>query len=84
MSPLNGDVSDADFLKSYTTDYCAALHNAGHLCKLLCYKDNKELTHAFPPLKTYLPESREVMEKMIAWIGQIESGNQLRFSSSTD
>ena len=81
-SPVTSN--DADFLKSYTTDYCVAFHKAGHLCKLLYYKDNKELTHAFPSLKTDLPESREVMEKMVAWIGQIESRNQLRFSSSTD
>ncbi len=84
LPPVFLTSSDADFLKRYTTDYCAALRKAGHLCELLYYKDNKELTHAFPPLKTDLPESREVMEKMVAWIGQIESRNQLRFSSSTD
>ena len=67
--------SDKDFLKNYTECYEAALRKAGHPCKYLFYRGNKELDHAFPSLKPDLPESREVLEKLIEWIGNLEDGN---------
>ena len=60
--------SDADFLKSYTKRYAAALRSAGHSCKLVYYEGNKKLTHAFPALKPDLPESRNVMDQLVDWI----------------
>ena len=81
LPPMFLTSSDADFLKKYTIDYSEALHKAGHPCEFLYYEGNKELTHAFPSLRTDLPESREVMEKMIEWIGRIESSMQKRISS---
>ena len=69
--------SDRDFLKGYTKHFDAALREAEHPCKLLYYTGNKELNHAFPALKPDLPESREVWEKLIEWIGQIEDAEQV-------
>lgn len=60
--------SDADFLKDNTKRYTAALRRAGHPCKLVYYKDNRELTHAFPALKPELPESRNVLDQLVEWI----------------
>ena len=62
--------SDADFLKGYTKRYAAALRRAGHPCELLYFTDNKALTHAFPALKPDLPESREVLDRMVEWLRQ--------------
>ena len=64
--------SDADFLKRYTQRYAKALHDANHPCEYLYYRDNKELDHAFPSLKPELPESREIMDKLIAWIDRMK------------
>jgi acetyl esterase/lipase len=63
--------SDADFLKSYTKRFAAALRGAGHPCTLVYYEDNKELTHAFPALKPDLPESRNVLDQLVEWIAGI-------------
>jgi len=60
--------SEADFLRSYTKRYAAALRAAGHPCTLVYYEDNKELTHAFPALKPGMPESKDVLEKLVKWI----------------
>ena len=59
--------SDADFLKNNTKRYAAALRAAGHPCTLIYYEDNRELTHAFPALKPEIPESRDVLEKLVKW-----------------
>jgi len=59
--------SDADFLKRYTKRYAEALRKAGHPCKLVFFEDNRKLTHAFPAIKPDLPESRDVLDKMIEW-----------------
>lgn len=79
MDPESPDVTDplppvflagskADFLRSYTKRYAAALQRAGHPCRLVYYEDNKELTHAFPALKPDLPESREILDQLVEWI----------------
>ena len=60
--------SEADFLKSHTKRYAAALRAAGHPCTLIHYKGNRELTHAFPALKPELPESRDVRDRMVEWL----------------
>ena len=60
--------SDADFLRDYTKRYAAALREAGHPCKLIYYEDDKELTHAFPALKPGIPESRDVLDKLVKWM----------------
>jgi len=60
--------SDADFLRNYTKRYAAALREAGHPCTLVYYEDNRELTHAFPALKPGIPESRDVLDKLVEWI----------------
>jgi len=60
--------SKADFLRSYTRRYAEALRKAGHPCTLVYYEQNRELTHAFPALKPNLPESREVLDRLIAWL----------------
>lgn len=59
--------SEADFLHSYTKRYAEALRQAEHPCELVYYTDNKELTHAFPALKPDLPESRDVLNKLVEW-----------------
>ncbi len=66
--------SDKDFLKRYTECYEEALRKAGHPCKYLFYKGNKELDHAFPSLKPDLPQSREVLEELIGWMGHAADG----------
>lgn len=63
--------SEADFLRSYTKRYAAALREAGHPCTLIYYEDNKELTHSFPALKPGIPESKEVLDKLVKWIGTL-------------
>jgi len=63
--------SDADFLRSYTKRYAAALREAGHPCTLVYYEDNKELTHAFPALKPGAPESRDVLDRLVKWISTL-------------
>ena len=60
--------SDADFLKSYTKQYAEALREAGRPCTLIYYEDNKELTHAFPALKPGMPESKDVLDKLVKWM----------------
>ena len=67
--------SEKDFLKKYTENYEAALRKAGHPCKYLFYRGNKELDHAFPSLKADLPESWEVLEELIVWMGDVSDGN---------
>ena len=59
--------SDADFLKGYTKRYADALRRAGHPSTLVYYEGNRKLTHAFPALKPELPESREVLDKLLEW-----------------
>lgn len=63
--------SDADFMRSYTKRYAAALSRAEHPHMLIYYTDNKALTHAFPALKPELPESREVMDRLVEWVTMI-------------
>lgn len=63
--------SDTDFLNGYTKRYAAALRRAEHPCELVYYTDNKELTHAFPALKPELPESRDVLNKLVKWVSAI-------------
>lgn len=63
--------SDADFLKGYTKRYAAALRRAEHPCELVYYTDNKALTHAFPALKPDLPESRDVLDRLVEWVTAI-------------
>lgn len=59
--------SDADFLKGNTKHYATALRRAGHPCELIYYEDQKNLTHAFPALKPDLPESRNVLDRLLEW-----------------
>ena len=63
--------SEADFLRNYTKRYAAALREAGHPCTLIYYEDNKELTHAFPALKPGIPESKDVLDKLVKWMGTL-------------
>lgn len=60
--------SDADFLKNYTIRYAVALRAAGHPCKLTYFKGNRKLTHAFPALNPDMPESRDVLDKLVKWL----------------
>lgn len=59
--------SDADFLKGNTKRFADALRRSDHPATLAYYKKNRELTHAFPALKPDLPESRDVLDKLLAW-----------------
>ena len=63
--------SEADFLRNYTKRYAAALREAGHPCTLIYYEDNRELTHAFPALKPGIPESKDVLDKLVKWMGTL-------------
>jgi len=65
--------SDADFLRKNTRRYAAALSEEGHPCKLIYYEDNKELTHAFPALKPGIPESRDVLDRLVDWLGTLDT-----------
>lgn len=60
--------SDADFLHGYTRRYASALRREKHPCELIYYTGNKALTHAFPALKPDLPESRDVMDRLVNWV----------------
>ena len=64
--------SEADFLKAHTKRFAKALRAAEHPCELIYYKENRELTHAFPALKPDLPESGEVLDKLVKWISRTE------------
>ena len=59
--------SGADFLKSYTLRYNAALMRAGHAHRLIYFDKGKELTHAFPSLRPELPQSQVVLDELDAW-----------------
>lgn len=60
--------SKADFLRSHTLRFAAALKMNHHARKLLYYPDGKELTHAFPSLLPSLPESGHVIDAIANWI----------------
>ena len=53
-------------------DVAKALERAGHLCELLYYPEGKQLGHAFPSLNPSLPESGEVLEKLVAWFDALK------------
>ena len=74
LPPVLLTSSRADFLRRYTLRYAKALKEAGHPCRLLYYKEGKELIHAFPSLNPLLPESGEVMEKVLAWLKSLNAG----------
>ena len=56
--------SEEDFLKKYTLKFENALKKEGIPCRLWYYTEGKELVHAFPSLKPYLAESREVIDQI--------------------
>ncbi|WP_026662911.1 alpha/beta hydrolase [Butyrivibrio proteoclasticus] len=62
LPPMHLTSSDADFLGKYTLSFADALKKAGIKCKVMFYRGNKELTHAFPAQKSFLPESIEVID----------------------
>lgn len=67
LPPVLQVTSKADFLKSYTLRYNAALVTAGHDHRLIYYDNGEELTHAFPSLHPELPQSKEVLDELDAW-----------------
>ena len=64
--------SGADFLRNNTKRYAAALREAGHPCTLVYYRHNRKLTHAFPALKPGIPESRDVLDRLVAWMRTLD------------
>ena len=62
LPPMHLTSSDVDFLGKYTLSFADALKRAGNKCKVMFYRGNKELTHAFPAQKSFLPESIEVLD----------------------
>lgn len=82
MNPEHADVisnlppvlltsSSADFLRRYTLGYAKALRENGHPCKLLYYKHDRSLIHAFPSLKPELPQSAAVLEVILQWLDSL-------------
>ena len=61
--------SRGDFLNNYTLMFHEALKNAGRTSHLIYYGE-QELTHAFPVMKPYLPQSRDAIDRMLAWFEQ--------------
>ena len=64
LPPMLMTSSDADFLKKYTLRYHSFLVSKGHECKLMYYKENKELKHAFPSYRFDMKETFEVIEEL--------------------
>jgi acetyl esterase/lipase len=62
LPPMHLTSSDVDFLGKYTLSFADALKRAGNKFKVMFYRGNKELTHAFPAQKSFLPESIEVID----------------------
>lgn len=71
LPPVLLTSSRHDFLKNYTLRYAEALREAGHPCQLLFYRGGRQVGHAFPALNPQLPESEEVLEKMLAWLDSL-------------
>ena len=71
LPPVLLTSSKGDFLRSSTLRYAKALEKADHPYKLVYYADNKELSHAFPPLTPSLPESKKVLRMMDQWMKQL-------------
>ena len=71
LPPVLLTSSRGDFLRSHTLKYAKALERAGHPCELLYYAEGNALGHAFPSLSPSLPESEEVMEKLVAWFNAL-------------
>lgn len=71
LPPVLQVTSDADFLESYTLRYDEALAKAGHDHRLLHYKKDKELVHAFPSRCPDLPQSRQVLDELDTWFREL-------------
>lgn len=68
LPPVLMVTSGADFLKAYTLRFNQSLAMAGHDHRLIYYQKGRELTHAFPSLMPNLPQSREVLTELDAWL----------------
>ncbi|MBR2743259.1 MAG: alpha/beta hydrolase [Clostridia bacterium] len=71
LPPVLLTSSRGDFLRKYTLRFAQALKDANHPCELIYYPEGKHLVHAFPSLNPSLPESVEVMTKIVAWLNAI-------------
>jgi len=58
--------SRGDFLNNYTLMFHDALKKANKACHLVYYGE-QELTHAFPVMKPYLPQSQDAIDRMTRW-----------------
>lgn len=74
LPPLLLTSSGADFLKKHTLRFAKEAQAAEHSCELLYYPKGRQLTHAFISLKPMLPESREALREVCAWMKDMSSG----------
>ena len=65
--------SDKDFIKSYTLRFNEALQECQKPRSQLYYTGNSNLTHAFPAIKSNLPESAEVARITVKWLSSFGS-----------
>ena len=68
LPPVLLTSSRGDFLRGYTLRFAQALEDMEYPHELVYFPEGTHLKHAFPSLKPSLPESEEVMTKMIAWL----------------
>ena len=61
------DTSKADMLERYTLDFAGELGNKGVEHYLRHMGSDKKLIHAFPVTRPDFPESRRVVDEIIAW-----------------
>ena len=69
LPPVFLDTSRGDFLNRYTLAFHRALKKAGKPTKLVYYGE-KELRHAFVAAQPELEQSRDAIERMLAWFEQ--------------
>ena len=69
LPPVFLITSRGDFLNNYTLMFHEALKKAGQTSHLVYYGE-QELTHAFPVMKPYLPQSRDSIDRMLEWFEQ--------------
>ena len=58
--------SRGDFLNNYTLMFHNALKKANRTSHLVYYGE-QELTHAFPTIKPWLPQSQDAIDRMLRW-----------------
>jgi acetyl esterase/lipase len=68
LPPVLLTSSRGDFLRGYTLRFAQSLEDMEYAHELVYFPEGTHLKHAFASLTPSLPESEEVMTKLIAWL----------------